>query len=74
MIKRQYSRWCRNRNKSYFDNFIDASAPIGLADVYIEDKLLSYNATIAKSKNKYSKLNVKWHDPKLYTIFVLKWS
>jgi hypothetical protein len=40
----------------------------------IEEGLLKYNATIAKAKNENYKINVKWHDPKLYTLFVLRFS
>ena len=40
----------------------------------IETELKLYKATIAKSKNKHSIMNVKWHDPKMYAMFVLRWS
>ncbi len=70
MIKRQYNRWRYGSNKSYFDNFVDAHGP----DEVIEEKLLLYKANIGKSKNKNHKLNVKWHDSKMYVMFVLRWS
>ncbi len=66
MIKKQY----RRGQPGYFDNFIMGS---DLNDV-IEHKLKPYDATIAKSKNKNYILNVKWHDPEKYLIFVLRWS
>ncbi len=40
----------------------------------LEEQLKPYNATLAKSKNKHYMLNVKWHDPKKYAIFVLRYS
>jgi hypothetical protein len=39
----------------------------------IEDELKKYNASVGKSKNKNYKLNVKWHDEKLYMLFVLRY-
>ena len=70
MIKKQYKRFDFG---SYFNNFVEhniATNPDGL----IRDALRPYGATVGKSKNKYSKCNVKWHDEKLYMMFVLKWS
>lgn len=66
MIKKQYTRY----SDSYFINFMNAH------DGYstIEEELKSYRATIGKSKNDHYKFNVKWHDDKLYVLFVLKWS
>ena len=67
MIKKQYTR----SQRGYFDNFILSNDPEGS----IEDGLRPYKATIAKSKYKNNyKLNVKWHDEKLYTLFVLRYS
>lgn len=67
MIKKQYTR----SQRGYFDNFILSNNPEGS----IEDGLKKYNATVAKSKYKNNyKLNVKWHDEKLYTLFVLRYS
>ena len=72
MIKKQYDRygWRTDRTRCYFNNFIDAHDP----DDIIENKLLPYKATLGKSKNTYTKLNVKWHDPQLYMLFLLRWS
>ncbi len=66
MIKKQYDR----TKPSYFRNFINSNDP----EDGIEERLKEYNATLGKSKNKNWKLNVKWYDPKLYTIFVMRWS
>ena len=66
MIKRQY----RRGEYSYFNNFINAHDP----NEVIEDKLKLYKATIAKSKNKNYIMNVKWHDEKMYSLFVLRWA
>jgi hypothetical protein len=65
MIKKQYHR----SERGYFDNFIRSNDPEGS----IEDRLKEYKATLAKSKNKHYKLNVKWHDEQLYAIFVLRY-
>lgn len=65
-IKRQYIR----SERGYFDNFIMSNDPEGV----IEDGLKEYKATLAKSKNRHYKLNVKWHDEKLYMMFVLRYS
>jgi len=67
MIKKQY----RQGQSSYFKNFVDAHD----GEDSIEEALKPYKATIAKSKyrNGYV-INVKWHDEKLYTWFILKWS
>lgn len=67
MIKKQYHRM----TPGYFYNFVNQQKDM---DAHIEDALKEYNATLAKSKNKNSKLNVKWHDMRLYTLFVLRWS
>jgi hypothetical protein len=66
MIKRQY----RRGQPGYFNNFILSHDPEGT----IEKELKMYNATLAKSKNRYYLLNVKWQDHELYTIFVLRYS
>ncbi len=67
MIKRQYHRVA----PGYFYNFINNQVDM---NARIEDGLREYEATLAKSKNKNYKLNVKWHNEKLYTLFVLRWS
>jgi hypothetical protein len=66
MIKKQY----RRGQSGYFNNFIMSHYP----DDSIDKQLKLYDATIAKSKNKHYILNVKWHDPEKYMIFVLRWS
>ena len=66
MIKKQYNRF----DQGYFYNFINFNN----FEAHIEDKLKPYKATIAKSKNKYAKMNIKWHDERLYMMFVLRWS
>jgi len=66
MIKRQY----RRGQHGYFNTFIMLHHP----DDIIDEQLKQYKATLAKSKNKHYKLNVKWHDEKLYAIFVLRYS
>ena len=66
MIRRQY----RRGQPGYFDNFIISHD----GNNGIEEELKTYNATLGKSKNKHYMLNVKWHDHKLYTIFVLRYS
>ena len=66
MLKKQYLRL----EPGYFYNFINSNDPEGI----VEDALKEYKATLGKSKNKNYKLNVKWHDEKLYTLFVLRYS
>lgn len=66
MIKRQY----RRNVKGYFCNFINSHD----GEAIVEDALKTYNATIAKSKNRYHIMNVKWHDENMYALFVLRWA
>ena len=66
MIKKQYDRYKRG----YFFNFISTNDP----EACIEDKLKPYHATLGKTKAPNYKLNVKWHDERLYMMFVLRWS
>lgn len=66
MIRRQY----RRHEEGYFNNFAKANNP----NADIAEALKNYNATLGKSKNKNYMLNVKWHDPKLYALFVMRWS
>lgn len=71
MIKRQYHRWPHpSKRHDYFYNFINSHDP----ESSIEDELKKYKATLAKSKNKNSLINVKWHDHKLYTLFVMRYT
>ena len=67
MIKRQYHRM----TPGYFYNFVNQQKDM---DAHIEDGLRPYRASLAKSKNRYYKLNVKWHDEQLYTLFVLRYA
>lgn len=66
MIKKQYER----SQTGYFNNFILSHN----GEDIIEEQLKPYKGTIAKSKSKYYKLNIKWHDEQLYMMFVLRWS
>ena len=66
MIKKQYER----SQTGYFNNFILSHN----GEDIIEEELKPYKATLAKSKNKYYKMNIKWHDEKLYMMFVLRYS
>ena len=67
MIKKQYHRM----TPGYFYNFVNSQKDM---DGHIEDGLRPYRATLGKSKNRNYKLNVKWHDPKMYAVFVLRWA
>jgi hypothetical protein len=68
MIKKQYIRYAPN---TYFGKFVNTTDDT-LNSLRVE--LSKYQATIAKSKNYNAKINVKWHNEKLYTLFVLRWS
>lgn len=70
MIKKQYRRFDFG---SYFNKFVAHNMAID-PEASIEDGLRPYHATLGKSKNRNAKLNVKWHDERLYMIFVLRWS
>ena len=67
MIKKQYHRM----TPGYFYNFVNQRTNM---EDHIEDGLRPYNASLGKSKNRNYKLNVKWHDEQLYTLFVLRYS
>lgn len=66
MIRKQYYRG----DAGYFRNFSESNDP----ESDIGEALKEYGATLGKSKDKDYKLNVKWHDPKLYALFVMRWS
>ena len=66
MIKKQYYRY----KQGYFFNFINTND----SESCIEDELKPYKATLGKSKNRNTKINVKWHDERLYMMFVLRWA
>lgn len=67
MIKKQYDRYA---DSGYFHNFVMQLSPTG----YVKEALVPYKATIGKSKNPRATINVKWHDEKLYSLFVMRWS
>lgn len=67
MIRRQYHRLA----PGYFYNFINSQLDM---ERTIEEGLKAYNAKLAKSKNPNSKINIKWYDHKLYTLFVMRHS
>ena len=67
MIRRQYHRF----EPGYFYNFINGQED---KEASIEEGLKPYNAKLAKSKNRNVKLNIKWYDHKLYTLFVMRHS
>lgn len=68
MIKRQYDYY--STEKTYFTNFLDT---LHDARVEVRDALKPYRATVAKSKARY-RYNIKFHDAKLYMMFVMRWS
>ena len=68
-IKRQYYIG----NSGYFKNFLNSlDLKIGHNDP-IHEELKKYNASLGKSKQN-SLINVKWHDPNSYSLFVLYWA
>lgn len=71
MIKRQYNKW-KVDQACYFHNFLKVHDE-DLKREDLADKLKPYNATLGKSTYQYM-INVKWHDPKMYTLFILQWS
>ena len=66
MIKKQYEHLGLVSKSGYFNNFLTQSTSV-------VDELKKYNATLGKSKKMYG-YNVKWHDEKLYMMFVLRYS
>jgi hypothetical protein len=66
VIKKQYKRGA----PGYFNNFINSHDP----EYNVEEHLKPYDATLAKSKNKNYRLNVKWHNERMYMMFVLRYS
>lgn len=70
MIKRQYKRAYGYDPRCYFNNFIDAHN----GEDIVEEALKPYKATMGKSKRKDYLINIKWHDPKLYLMFILRWA
>lgn len=69
MIRKQYEEWPGPAGVCYFNNFLDSTRSDAEAAVILK----KYNAKFGKTKRR-TRLNVKWYDPKLYTLFVLRWS
>ena len=69
MIRRQYENLRSLRLRSYFSNFVNT-----LEDKDLASELKKYNATLGKCKKGSYAYNVKWHDEKLYMLFVLRYS
>lgn len=69
MIKKQYEEWPGPRERCYFNRFLDTTK----SDAEAAIELSKYGAKFGKSKRR-TLLNVKWYDPKKYTLFVLRWS
>jgi hypothetical protein len=69
MIHRQYENLRSLRLRSYFSNFVNT-----LEDKDLVSELKKYNATLGKCKKGGYAYNVKWHDEKLYMLFVLRHS
>ena len=67
MIKKHYVVDYYTR-EGYFGNYLMNRT----GEKSVREELAEYKATLAKSKR--NRMNVKWHDPKLYTMFVLRWS
>jgi hypothetical protein len=74
MIKKQYDYYATE--KTYFTNFMDhlhTDRDSGRYGLDVRGALKPYKATLAKSKARY-RFNIKFNDPKLYTLFVMRWS
>ena len=69
MIRRQYENLRSLRLRSYFSNFVNT-----LEDKDLVSELKKYNATLGKCKKGGYAYNIKWHDEKLYMMFVLRYS
>lgn len=69
MIKRQYFEWPRIDSQCYFHKFLDSTQ----SDNEVVSELKKYDASLGKSKHRHC-FNVKWHDARLYTLFVMRWS
>ena len=69
MIKKQYEEWPGPQGVCYFNKFLDTTK----SDAEAAIELKKYDAKFGKTKRRTS-LNVKWRDPKKYTLFVLRWS
>jgi hypothetical protein len=71
MIKRQYNKWDAKK-ECYFHNFLK-QYDTDLKREDLKEHLKPYKATLSKTTYQY-KINVKWHEDRLYTLFVLRWS
>jgi hypothetical protein len=69
MIRRQYENLRSLRLRSYFSNFVNT-----IEDKDLSSELKKYNASLGKCKKGGYAYNVKWHDEKLYILFVLRYS
>lgn len=74
MIRKQYDHYTSGR-PNYFKNFVDSLTVSYHPELREEIRkgLAPYKATVAKSKAQY-RYNIKFNDPKLYSLFVLRWS
>jgi hypothetical protein len=69
MIRRQSENLRPLRPHTYFSNFVNT-----IEDKDLVSELKKYNATLGKCKKGGYAYNVKWHDEKLYMLFVLRHS
>jgi hypothetical protein len=74
MIKRQYDYYATET--TYFTRFmdqLDTNAQSKVANEHVRAALKPYKATLAKSKARY-RYNIKFNDPTIYLLFVIKYS
>ena len=74
MIKKQYDYYATE--VTYFTKFmdnLDTNVQSRRCDDAVRIALAPYKATLAKSKAKY-RYNIKWNEPDMYLLFVLRWS
>jgi hypothetical protein len=74
MIKTQFDYY--QTEKTPFTRFMDSlhtDPQSGRYGLDVRGALKPYKATLGKSKASY-RYNIKFHDPKLYTLFMLRWS
>jgi hypothetical protein len=68
MIKKQYDYYATE--VTYFTKFLNE---LHDARSEVREALKPWNATVAKSKARY-RYNIKWNDPHMYLLFVIRWS
>jgi hypothetical protein len=68
MIKKQYDYY--QTEVTYFTKFLDQ---LHDARSEVHEALKPWNATVAKSKARY-RYNIKWHDPDMYLLFVMRYA